>query len=692
MLMFFTVVSPALATAGLSCQEIFKAARSSPSVVFFKKDDRLVQQFDQTGREDRPEETRFKMKYLSQYFFHRDLVFKQQLLEPEKIFPQTYKVRGENPFLGYLVAREKMFTRSLDEVLTIEGLSEAHRDLLQAYPEGKPQFLGERSTRNSEGTSNDKLGQIRDFYVGFNFLDSELATKPLTFLSRHSESIQEESPSNIKELLKKNHFLNFEDGRIEYGDIRIWRKFSDRLSPALKRRLKNLSELSESQENELRKEVLRELTQSTLDRLIRDLRYYQDSSDAIFNLSPLYMGLALFMRDFVSIHPFANGNGRLSRLVVERVLKYFGLASPIWTYPDLDVTLSVPQLARVLEDSIILSANLGQAYRRSPSRFIEEFNHGVSMAVLPLKVLYDRDHSEFDPIPMNRSDFENFRSSCSECRTDSQALSAYLRWKVVEAPEYDRPGALQIIPREFINGFAQPIRSERERQTRLDQFYRPNLMYRGMVTEEKISLDTIIRHFTHVVDSTAGMGVRATPASMKNAMMDFNQDLSKIGKLKKRYEGHLLANVRYWDSKLSSWSLEYDIGRSYQRLWENLDKKRGYGILISAKVPLFGAVQIDKASAQLKIDNPYPTEKEVSVVGGVEPLAIENVIVEQTVRSRDDHWLEGPQKIFAERLDFNTLKVTIFTTHMDPSRPAAWRLEDSFRVRLNPDGSYRRMR
>jgi hypothetical protein len=64
---------------------------------------------------------------------------------------------------------------------------------------------------------------------------------------------------------------------------------------------------------------------------------------------------AEFYREFISIHPFQNGNGRIARLLLKKILNDYKLPGLI-LYPfGLDVTLKISDLVTIIEDSIALS-------------------------------------------------------------------------------------------------------------------------------------------------------------------------------------------------------------------------------------------------------------------------------------------------------------------------------------------------
>ncbi|GKT01108.1 MULTISPECIES: Fic family protein [unclassified Acidovorax] len=55
---------------------------------------------------------------------------------------------------------------------------------------------------------------------------------------------------------------------------------------------------------------------------------------------------AHFKQNFIAIHPYMDGNGRVSRLCAERILKELGMPSPDWSKADFNLNLSVEETAQ----------------------------------------------------------------------------------------------------------------------------------------------------------------------------------------------------------------------------------------------------------------------------------------------------------------------------------------------------------
>jgi hypothetical protein len=57
---------------------------------------------------------------------------------------------------------------------------------------------------------------------------------------------------------------------------------------------------------------------------------------------------AHFKQHFIALHPYMDGNGRVSRLVAERILQEFNIPAPNWHGKEYGVDLTVEQAARMM--------------------------------------------------------------------------------------------------------------------------------------------------------------------------------------------------------------------------------------------------------------------------------------------------------------------------------------------------------
>jgi fido (protein-threonine AMPylation protein) len=84
-----------------------------------------------------------------------------------------------------------------------------------------------------------------------------------------------------------------------------------------------------------------------LDALLADVKArLKDPSSDVYALA------ADFKQRFIAIHPFEDGNGRVGRLVVDRIFMERGLPPPLLANAGLDVTLSRDEYIQALKDGV----------------------------------------------------------------------------------------------------------------------------------------------------------------------------------------------------------------------------------------------------------------------------------------------------------------------------------------------------
>lgn len=91
--------------------------------------------------------------------------------------------------------------------------------------------------------------------------------------------------------------------------------------------------------------------QHKLDQLIR---WYDEHKD---KLEPVELA-ALFQRRLVSIHPFVDGNGRLSRLFMDRILREFDKELPLLKDFDVDLFSNEQGWVQTIRDALELTSTL----------------------------------------------------------------------------------------------------------------------------------------------------------------------------------------------------------------------------------------------------------------------------------------------------------------------------------------------
>ncbi len=96
-----------------------------------------------------------------------------------------------------------------------------------------------------------------------------------------------------------------------------------------------------------------------------------------------FLSVARMQRWFIAIHPFRDGNGRVSRFVMDLMVKSLGLPAPILKNVEHDLYFTHEQWAREIGTGIIRAVQEAEACLRSPDnvgcREITELKPGVSL-------------------------------------------------------------------------------------------------------------------------------------------------------------------------------------------------------------------------------------------------------------------------------------------------------------------------
>jgi hypothetical protein len=94
---------------------------------------------------------------------------------------------------------------------------------------------------------------------------------------------------------------------------------------------------------------------------------------------------ANFQRRFVSIHPFVDGNGRTSRLFMDRILLEMGLPPPIFEYPNRDLYMYEERWVKEVERGIVKFLELATIHKSPPLRTAD----GYGARKLPIDRIVD---------------------------------------------------------------------------------------------------------------------------------------------------------------------------------------------------------------------------------------------------------------------------------------------------------------
>lgn len=611
---------------------------------------------------------RFKLWYLSHFFFNRDKLLRQRLTRPEDLYPREYNRDGENPFLGYINARDFLFETSLNDVLSLPTILNTHRILMDDHPNPALNEMGKFSTRNSEETLEIHLGKIRSEGVFYPYSADQLVQRPLEHISK-DEHIK--SPRSKKALLATNPYLSIHNNEVQYAFIGDWKKFESILSARLKDKLEKMDQIPPAERPVVIQRYLTELIENLLKRFKKEMSSLDLKSE---NRDKLVIErVAQFLYEYVSIHPHANGNGRIARLLAERILSHFDLPPPIWTHAGWDVTLSMSEFIKVLSDSIYLSKILHSQLVNRNHKDLLNFEDVVPALLAPMDLI---SHPEIQIDNLSRhtvlssKEFIQFRKSCTECVTEEVSIEIYLKWvrKVRSHLQFSmHDSTLQLVPQSYIDSFAMPFENSSQRVSHLNKYYvseggvSPSI-YRGVVIEKKLSLNEVLGYFTKVSSATVGNGIALSTQAVRSRLNEFNKIAVDYNRARAWYDGHLKGvGQKYLNSGISSWSKSEQVSLDFAQ-FHFATFPEASTVLIESYIPKYTALDAELVTKQMKLKNEWPDENEVSIIGAVGPVAIKSVKIMTGSKQQDGVYRIGPDDLHyqARRNANGFIEVLIF--------------------------------
>jgi hypothetical protein len=583
-----------------------------------------------------PEEFRkFEAYYYSHFFFSRDEIIAEATQEGRRIGPPTrYNKYGEAPFDGYLKAREGLEGKAKTDPLTIADIKAAQRALM-SKESVSPESVGRRflglvkgKTRNSEASLDGDLGVIRDIQVGYKPM-SESTGNGHVVLSDGTRLTA--SPLLNSELSQVNPLIAWDPaaGRVRYAELRRWKVFESRLSKGLRHRLNGLDKKSPDwlvsqgfarTRAELVRAMVTELLEDSLRTLGKSLKRAKTQAEVI-------SAIASFQYDFISIHPFFNGNGRTGRLLAEALLERYGLPPPLWSQWGQDVALSRQDFIELFRDSVFLSAR----YHDDLAVMIES---GLDYRLTPTPYL-TRDKL----IGTHSTDFapEEFMAWVAATRKPAEsvqdALLEFHVWK--KKYEYsDGKGGVRFATPVFKRSFNRLSRSQEAFDAKMAEFYADKPVYRGLTQRRRPSNLEIVAKFAVMDGAVTGMGVPVgSPPEFFDAMFDrFNEQIATDPKkLNKTILAHT-AGIKdgYYTSGFVSFSANAVIAENFANgHLMGAEYKAGVQarLSIEAMDRKVASVATDKRSLSIPKAG-YSEEAERILLGGADPESITTVIVE----------------------------------------------------------------
>ena len=664
-----------------------------------------------------PEEARAFSDWLHAQFFEDPLVnFEDQFLGRQRqLFPggpTRYNQNGERPFEGYISARQYLQSLPISK-MELSHILEAHRKLMSRESirgdKGKVFQTDRVPAKNSGGLKDSELGTIRSESVGFQ-VEGGTVPSALDGIGHRATEIEKENP----------YVKQVRDGSLSYAPLFRWRSidakkpFSDALAKKLVALEKKYGSVGLRQGNtpelaEAQKEMLTELTERLWQETLGDLEAAKTQEEVIRTA-------ARFQKEFVSVHPFLDGNGRLARLLTEKLLEAKGLPAPLYTHWGEDVALPQEQLETLMAHGILLSRDYHSALAKA-------LGEGQSFVSVPQPAVAVRaqellggpqepwDSQAFLAwAEKNRESLRSFPEAVQRYFASDPALSrrsphSLQIWKqeqehLPKNPE-DQAAAFEawqstlrgknthrevrLAPGAFQRSFARLSASEAEYQEKMDAFYADRSIFRGVPVDRYFTDEEVVRMLAEPTPLTNGNGVplHQDPNSHFPVFQNFNQELLRGGdflsfQTRAHTEG---SSADYFTSGMVSFTDEVGIGRNWQ-----FSTLKSVGVLFKARERTVGVIHTGKPTERFgKLGLEH--EREHALVGGVDPESIVEIEVKQQTQDPKNRVQRKTKK--AKRINFNTVEVTELIyegeglPRMLPS--TLWRIESDGSVReLSP--------
>jgi hypothetical protein len=584
-------------------------------------------------------------------------------------------------FRNYLDARSLMATHS--GPIDFDLINALHRQLMK---------------HGIEGLRVSDLGKVRSCRVCGN------ATTPEYSIS----------PSGLAEI-QANPYLRFE-GRGSVGVNHtgiIWYPEVSRANSELLNRVARVdsalaSEIRALVPTSLSRQDFEILNRRFIEALVLDrIQAFNQARRAIGDLdSPEKIDdfvalVAQFQRDFVSIHPFPNGNGRTSRTLAFGLLEAEGLFAPRLRSPDADILVSADEWIREFKDGMAASRRLhSDAIARLQFRLNPLHSPEVLAPHRPLKV---RIHRRVEGSG-------NLEPEASLVNVDPKQYPAYLKLRLDQANPFSLAAnpvqyldelakvdkdfvdfvrkhtieyihrksgleeiRLSLVDLDFREVFGRPFAPEPGRwRWKMDNWYSEELVWRGLVDVSRVKSEPeILQMFREITGHTVSMRLGRVASTHEGyrlgALREFDRYNSDLlnGKLPEMARHHSEALERYADSYGYSTSRLETVGKAFamgamvlgkygeHQAYSHLAKSRlNVGIRRASKDVFLGRLKQLYPDFSYK----YGRQQEVMGIGAADPdsvMVVKDLNADGTVRTSYVRNVEIPNEVWVVKGDFN---------------------------------------
>lgn len=406
--------------------------------------------------------------------------------------------------------------------------------------------------------------------------------------------------------------------------------------------------------------------------------FYRDKAA----LGPVQLGVnekqyidlvADLQRDLVAIHPFKDGNGRTTRLIMNYLLTKEGLPPARLLEPDVDIQVSPQAWRAQVQQGVFNSAQLRTdiMYRLKNGMTVE---HSPALLYPGLK--------ETLSTPADSAQFNAFIKALSEMHPEirqelkddkmqtlgrlHELFVEYYRSKTVrlqKAKDGESEARLRLVDPDFVDLFGVNQSYNKELwQNKINRWYSQDLIWRGISSRHQVyTNEQLLSYFqipsSHLVSNRVLPQARegtSLLAAIKEDFKKYNQDLIS-GDLSPLAEDHHTSGPRYKDSYGYSTSRQEGIGKAFA-MGAMVIAKFGQHNTPEMQAKLKSRINVgtyraakDVDLAQLKYFDPrfeykYGRQSEVMGIGGADPDA---VMIVQRINAEGqviETFLRNPEK------------------------------------------------
>jgi hypothetical protein len=355
---------------------------------------------------------------------------------PKMKYFTGFNEKGDRPLEGYITAKE--FSKSFKAMdLNPKILAKVQKKLLSKESiftkKLKVVVQDKAYIRNSEGVKNEDLDKKRNYAVHYK-MGFQLSKYHRTVSTKsHFRNLRWSKPTNPFVKFKRNatYYLNPLD-HFNYKDC-LRRKIPEKTCAGVKKHLPDYkSKKYKPGATQTYRDWLIGYTNEALRELKISLKNARSNWDII-------KAAAFFHHSFVSIHPFANGNGRTSRTITEKILEDYNLPPQIGVPFGIDVTFSRKDFATVVGDSVAISKKFHEdllVLLKNDIPYSYVTSHYLAPGLLPWKMIgttkvVPKEYIAW--VMQYTSKISNSKKSWEYSVTDT--IAEFLKWKKKVNPQ-----------------------------------------------------------------------------------------------------------------------------------------------------------------------------------------------------------------------------------------------------------------